>query len=231
MSRPSSATVRHATIPTARTICYRSGCCAQSVSGASRFQNRSRMPSINVGELKKGLKVEIEGDPWEILDINFVKPGKGQAIYKTKLRNLLKATIIERNYRSGDSLQSADVQKTQGQYSYRDTSGYVFMDNNTFEQYTLPVESVEERMRFLRESDKVDLLLYNGNVIDMTPPSHVVLEVTYTEPAARGNTATNVTKPATVETGSEVQVPAFIREGDKIKISTETGEYVERAST
>ncbi len=188
------------------------------------------MPTINVGELKKGLKVEIDGEPWEILEMNFVKPGKGQAIYKTRLRNLLKGTIIDRNYRSGDSLQSADVQKTQGQYSYRDTGGYVFMDNGTYEQYTLPVESVEERMRFLREGDKVDLLLYNGNVIDMTPPSHVILTITYTEPAARGNTATNVTKPATVESGAEIQVPAFIREGDKVKISTETGEYVERAS-
>ena len=188
------------------------------------------MPAINVGEWRKGVKLEIEGDPWEILEVNFVKPGKGQAIYKTRLRNLLKGTIIERNYRSGDSAQSADVQKTQGQYSYRDTAGYVFMDNGTYEQYTLPVESVEDRMRFLREGDKVDLLLYNGNVIDMTPPSHVVLEVTYTEPAARGNTATNVTKPATVETGTEIQVPAFIRQGDKVKISTETGEYVERAS-
>lgn len=188
------------------------------------------MPAINVGELRKGLKVEIEGDPWEILEMNFVKPGKGQAIYKTRLRNLLKGTIIDRNFRSGDSLQSADVQKTQGQYSYRDTAGYVFMDNGTYEQYTLPVESVEERMRFLREGDKVDLLLYNGNVIDMSPPSHVVLSVTYTEPAARGNTATNVTKPATVETGAEIQVPAFIREGDKVKVSTETGEYVERVS-
>jgi elongation factor P len=104
------------------------------------------------------------------------------------------------------------------------------MDNASYEQYTLPVESVEERMRFLKEGDKVDLLLYNGNVIDMTPPGHVVLAVTYTEPAARGNTATNVTKAATVETGSEIQVPAFIREGDKVKISTETGEYVERVS-
>ena len=189
------------------------------------------MPAINVGEIRKGVKVEIEGDPWEVLECNFVKPGKGQAIYKTKLKNLLKGTIIERNFRSGDSLQSADVQKTQGQYSYRDTAGYVFMDNSTYEQYTLSVESVESRMRFLKEGDKVDLLLYNGNPIDMAPPGHVVLEITYTEPAARGNTATNVTKAATVETGAEIQVPAFIREGDKVKISTETGEYVERVST
>ena len=189
------------------------------------------MPAINVGELRKGIKVEIDGDPYEILELNFVKPGKGQAIYKTRLKNLLKGTIIDRNYRSGDSLPSADVQKTNGQYSYRDTTGYVFMDNNSYEQYTLPVESVEEKMRFLREGDTVDILLYNGNVIDMSPPQHVVLLITYTEPAARGNTATNVTKAATVETGAEIQVPAFIREGDKVKVITETGEYVERVST
>lgn len=189
------------------------------------------MPAINIGDLRKGLKVEIESDPWEVLEVNFVKPGKGQAIYKTKLKNLLKGTIIDRNYRSGDALSSADVQKTQGQYSYRDAAGFVFMDNSTFEQYTLTSESVAEKMRFLKEGDNVDLLLYNGNPIDMMPPGHVVLEITYTEPAAKGNTATNVTKSATVETGGEIQVPAFIREGDKVKVSTDTGGYVERVST
>ena len=186
------------------------------------------MPAVNVGDWKKGMKLEVNGEPYEILEVNFVKPGKGQAIYKTKLRNLLKGTIIQNNYRSGDSLDAADVRKTAAQYLYRDGTGYVFMDNDSFEQNTLPAEQVEDRMRFLKENDTVDLLYWNEQPIDMTPPAQVQLAVTYTEPAAKGNTATNVTKPATLETGAEVQVPAFIEEGNVIKIDTDSGSYLER---
>ena len=189
------------------------------------------MASINVGDWKKGLKLELNGEPYEILEVNFVKPGKGQAIYTTKLRNLLKGTIIQNKYRSGDSLEGADVRKGEAQYSYRDGSNYVFMDAGTFEQHPLPVESVEEHMRFLKEGDSVDLLYWNEQPIDLTPPPQVQLEVTYTEPAARGNTTSNVTKAATVSTGAEVQVPAFIEQGNVIKIDTESGSYIERVST
>ncbi|QDT14827.1 elongation factor P [Alienimonas californiensis] len=189
------------------------------------------MASINVGDWKKGLKLEYNGDPYEILEVNFVKPGKGQAIYTTKMRNLLKGTIITNKYRSGDSLEGADVRKGPAQFSFRDGSNYVFMDVASYEQHPLPVESVEERMRFLKEGDTVDLLFWNERPIDMTPPSQVQLAVTYTEPAARGNTTSNVTKAATVETGAEVQVPAFIEEGNVIKIDTESGTYIERVST
>ncbi|QDT64488.1 elongation factor P [Calycomorphotria hydatis] len=189
------------------------------------------MAIINTSDFRKGLKVEIDNEPYEILECNFVKPGKGQALYKTKLRNLLRGTILDRTYRSGDAgLPAADVQKTDGQYLYRDGDSYIFMDNTTFEQYQLPAEPLDDKMKFLMENATVDLLLYNGNVIDVTPPLQVVLEVTYAEPAAKGNTATNVTKNATVETGTEVQVPAFIVEGNKIKIETATGNYVERVS-
>ena len=186
------------------------------------------MASINVGEWKKGMKLEMNGEPYEILEVNFVKPGKGQAIYTTKLRNLLKGTIVTNKYRSGDSLEGADVHKGAAQYSYRDGDSYVFMDATTFEQHPLPVESVEDRMRFLAEGDTVDLLYWNGHPIDMTPPAQVELEITYAEPAAKGNTATNVTKPATVSTGAEVQVPAFIEQGNWIKIDTANGSYIER---
>jgi elongation factor P len=163
-----------------------------------------------------------------MIEVNFVKPGKGQALYKIRMRNLLKGTILNPTYRSGDSLEAADVRKTNGQYLYRDTSGYVFMDNDTYEQYTIPNEGSKEKVQFLLDGAMCELLFWNDQLIDMTPPSHVVLEVTYTEPAARGNTATNVTKPATVETGAIVQVPAFIDQGEKIKIETRKGEYVER---
>ena len=186
------------------------------------------MPQVNAGDFRKGIKIVLDGEPYEMLECNFVKPGKGQALYKTRLRNLLKGTILDRTYKSGDSLEAADVHRSTGQYLYRDANGYIFMDNDSFEQYTLPAAAVEDDMRFLQENANVDLLFWNGQPIEMTPPQQVILEVTYAEPAAKGNTATNVTKAATVETGAEVQVPAFISQGDRIKIDTATGAYIER---
>lgn len=186
------------------------------------------MPAINTGDFKKGVKVLIDGEPYEMLECNFVKPGKGQALYKTRLRNILKGTILDRTYKSGDSLEAADVHRGEGQYLYRDGHNYVFMDNESYEQYSLPVEAIEHKTRFMKENDTCGMLFWNQQLIDITPPQHVVLEVTYTEPAARGDTATNVTKPATVETGAEVQVPAFVQQGDRVKIDAETGSYLER---
>lgn len=186
------------------------------------------MAQINAGNFRKGLKVIFEGEPYEMLECNFEKPGKGQALYRTKLRNLLNGKNVDRTYRSGDSLEEADVVRTEGQYLYRDATGYVFMDNQTFEQYTLPADACGEKANFLLEGAVCQLLLWNGRLIDMTPPSSVVVEVTYTEPAARGDTATNVTKPATVQTGAVVQVPAFVQVGDRIKVNAQTGEYIER---
>jgi elongation factor P len=187
------------------------------------------MAQINAGNFKKGLKVIFEGEPYEMLECNFEKPGKGQALYRTKLRNLLNGKNVDRTYRSGDSLEEADVVRTEGQYLYRDASGYVFMDNETFEQHTLPMDACGDKADFLLEGAVCQLLLWNGRLIDMTPPAAVVVEVTYTEPAARGDTATNVTKPATVQTGAVVQVPAFVQVGDRIKVNAQTGEYIERS--
>lgn len=186
------------------------------------------MPNINTQEFKKGLKVIVEGDPYEMIEVNFVKPGKGQALYKLKLRNLLKGTIVSPTLRSGDSLEQADVRKIKGQYLYRDGSGYVFMDNETYEQFSITGETLGAAANFLLDGANCDLLFWNESLISVDPPSHVVVEVTYTEPAAKGNTATNVTKAATVETGAEVQVPAFVDQGEKIKVDARTGEYVER---
>ena len=188
------------------------------------------MPNINTGDFRKGIKVVLDTEPYEMLECNFVKPGKGQALYKTRLRNLLKGTILDRTYKSGDSLEAADVRNSDGQYSYYDGSDYYFMDNKTFEQYPLSGDLIGETMKLLKEGAEVGLLFWNDQLIGMTPPKQVTLEVTYTEPAARGNTATNVTKPATVETGAEVQVPAFINQGELIKIEVETGSYAGRTS-
>lgn len=187
------------------------------------------MPQINAGDFRKGLKVINEGQPFEMIECNFVKPGKGQALYKTKMRNLLTGTILDVTYRSGDSLESADIRNTDGMYSYFDGSNYVFMDNDSFEQVSLPAEVCSEQMRFIKEGEPCGLMYWNDQLLGVSPPKHVELEVTYTEPAAKGNTATNVTKPATVETGAEVHVPAFITTGEKIRIAAETGEYLGRA--
>ncbi|MDC0274560.1 MAG: elongation factor P [Planctomycetaceae bacterium] len=186
------------------------------------------MASVNTSDFKKGVKVIIDGDPYDMIECNFVKPGKGQALYKTKLRNLIKGTLLDRTFKSGDSVEGADIRYGKGQYLYRDGSGYVFMDNESYEQYTLTEETCGDKTTYLQENAPVELLFWNEQLIDMTPPAHVIMTITYTEPAARGNTSTNVTKSATVDTGAEVQVPAFINEGDKIKIDAATGKYVER---
>jgi elongation factor P len=185
--------------------------------------------NINASDLKKGQKVIYEGDPYDIVELHFVKPGKGQALYKMKLRNLLKGTNVTPTLRSGDSMEAADVRKSNGQYLYRDGEGFVFMEDETFEQYTISVEKMGDSAKFLLDGAKCELLFYNDQLIGVDPPAHVIVEVTYTEPAARGNTTANVTKAATVETGAEVQVPAFIDQGEKIKVDARTGDYIERA--
>jgi len=185
--------------------------------------------NINSSDFKKGLKVLVDGEPYDIIECHFVKPGKGQALYKLKLRNLLKGTIIAPTYRSGDSLEAADVRKSNGQYLYRDGEGFVFMEDESFEQYTITTEKMGDAANFLLDGAKCELLFYNDQLIGVDPPAHVIVEVTYTEPAARGNTTANVTKAATVETGAEVQVPAFIDQGEKIKVDARTGDYIERA--
>ncbi|MGE3315975.1 MAG: elongation factor P [Planctomycetaceae bacterium] len=188
------------------------------------------MPQVNASDFRKGVKVVLDGEPYEMLECNFVKPGKGQALYKTKLRNLLKGTILDRTYKSGDGLEEADVHKSEGQYLYRDPDNFYFMDNDSFEQYTLPASTCGDAANFLLENAVCGLLFWNGRLIEMTPPAQVVVEVTYTEPAARGNTANSVSKPATVETGATVAVPAFINTGDRIKVDARTGEYIERSN-
>lgn len=187
------------------------------------------MATINAGDFRKGIKVIYENQPYEMLECNFVKPGKGQALYRTRLQNLLTGTNLDVTFRSGDSLDVADVRNANGMYSYFDGTNYIFMDNESFEQVEIAGDIVADLMRFIKENTECSLLYYNDKLIGVTPPKNVVLEITFTEPAARGNTATNVTKPATVETGAEVQVPSFITTGEKIKIAAETGEYLGRA--
>ncbi len=186
------------------------------------------MASYNTSEFKKGLKVQLDGDPYLMIECNFVKPGKGQALYKCKLRNLLRGTVIDRTYKSGDSIEAADIEEVTAQFLYRQGDTFVFMDNNTYEQYELSAQQVDEAWKYLKEAMVCSMLLFNGQPISVSPPNHVVLRVEYTEPGVRGNTATNVTKPCRVETGAEILCPAFVEIGDLIRVDTRTGEYIER---
>lgn len=185
----------------------------------------------NCGELRKGLRVQIDGDPFQIVECNFVKPGKGQALYKLKLRNLLKGTVIDRTYKSGDSVEAADVEETEGQYLYRQGTKYVFMDTTSYEQIELEADALGDDAKWLKDSMNCRLVLYNGNPISVTVPPHVELAVEYCEPAVRGNTATGLTKPVTLEGGAVINAPAFIEMGDVLRIDTRTGEYLERAKS
>ncbi len=186
------------------------------------------MATYNVGDLRKGLKIQIDGEPYLIVEFTFVKPGKGQALYKCKLKNLIKNTVIDRTWKTGDQVEAADVEEVEAQFLYRQGDHFVFMNTETYEQYDLTADQVDEAWKYLKEGMVCRMLLFNGSPIGVTPPFHVVLRVEYCEPAARGNTATNVMKPARVETGAELMVPAFVEIDDLIKVDTRTGEYVER---
>lgn len=187
------------------------------------------MASYNTSDFKKGLKVQIDGDPYLIVECNFVKPGKGNALYKCRLRNLLKNTMLDRTYKGGDSLQSADVEEISAQFLYRQGDQFVFMDNTNYEQYELSSETVDEAGKYVKEGMVCSMMLFNNNPISVSAPNHVVLRIEYCEPAMRGNTATNLTKPVKLETGAEIICPAFVMIGDLIKVDTRTGEYLERA--
>lgn len=186
------------------------------------------MATYNTSDFRKGLKVTIDGDPYVMYECNFVKPGKGNAFYKCKLRNLVRNTTLDRTYKGGESLESADVEETDMQFLYKQGDKYVFMDNESFEQYELSSEQIDDAWKYLKDNMKCQMTLFNGNPITMTPPNHVELTVEYCEPGAKGNTSTNVTKPAKVESGAEFNVPIFIEMGDVIKVDTRTGDYVER---
>lgn len=186
------------------------------------------MPSYNTSEFKKGLKVQIDGDPYILIECQFVKPGKGNALYKCRLRNLLRGTVLDRTYKGGDSLDAADIEEIDAQFLYRQGEQWVFMCNDTFEQYEISTEQVDAAGKYLKEGMMCAIMLFNGQPISIAAPNHVVLKVEYCEPAVRGNTATSLTKPVKLETGAEVVCPSFVDIGDLIKVDTRTDEYLER---
>ena len=164
-------------------------------------------------------------------EMNFVKPGKGNALYKCRLKNLIRGTVLARTFKGGETLEEADVEEIDCQYLYRQADTFVFMDSKTFEQYELTSEQVDDAWKYLKDGMDCKMVLFNGSPITLTPPNHVELKVEFCEPGAKGDTATNVTKPVKLETGAEIVAPAFIEIGNVLRVDTRTGEYVERVKT
>lgn len=189
------------------------------------------MASFSTNEFKSGLKVIVDGDPCSIIENEFVKPGKGQAFNRVKLRNLLTGRVVERTFKSGESLEGADVLELPLQYLYNDGEHWHFMNEETFEQYAADEKAVGEARNWLKEQDICSITLWNGAPILVEPPKFVNLRVTQTDPGVRGDTASGATKTATVETGAVIKVPLFIDEGELLKIDTRTGEYVSRVKS
>ena len=188
------------------------------------------MAVFSTNEFKAGLKVMLDNDPCTIIENEFVKPGKGQAFSRVKLRNLLTGRVLERTFKSGESLDGADVSETDMQYLYNDGEFWYFMDQNSFEQFSADAKAVGEAAKWIKEQDMCILTLWNGNPINVAPPNFVILTITETDPGVRGDTSGGGGKPATLETGAVVRVPLFVAQGESIKVDTRTGEYLSRAT-
>lgn len=186
------------------------------------------MASYSTNEFKNGLKILLDGDPYTILDIDFVKPGKGQAFNRVKVKNLKTGRVIERTFKSGDSVEAADVFEKDMQYLYNDGEHWYFMVPDTFEQYPAEEPAVGDGAKWLKDGDMCTITLWNDDPLTVEPPNFVNLRITETDPGVRGDTSSGGGKPATLETGAVVRVPLFVNEGEMIKVDTRKGEYVSR---
>ncbi len=184
---------------------------------------------IAAGDFKNGVTVEIDGNIYQILEFQHVKPGKGAAFVRTKLKNIISGGVIEKTFRPTEKFPKAHIDRKDMQYLYSDGELYHFMDVETFDQIAVDGDTVGDSLKFVKENEMVKVCSHEGNVFSVEPPISVELEVTETEPGVKGDTATGATKPAIVETGASVLVPLFVNQGDKIKIDTRTGEYSSRA--
>ena len=187
------------------------------------------MATYSTSEFKSGLKIMLDGDPYSIIENEFVKPGKGQAFNRVRIRNLKTGRVIERTFKSGDTVEAADVVETDMQYLYNDGEHWHFMHPETFEQFTADATAVGDAAKWIKEQDVCIVTLWNGVPIGVTPPNFVVLTITETDPGVRGDTSGGGGKPATLETGAVVRVPLFVQTGEAVKVDTRTGAYVSRA--
>jgi elongation factor P len=184
---------------------------------------------ISVNDLKTGLTLELDNGLWSVVEFLHVKPGKGAAFVRTKLKNVETGQVVERTFRAGEKVGKATLDRREMQYLYKEGSEFIMMDNETYEQLSVSADQVGDGVKYLKENMEVQILLHDGRVIGVDIPAHVILEVTDTPPSEKGNTAQGGTKPATLETGAVVNVPFFISNGDKIRVDTRTNEYLDRA--
>ena len=184
---------------------------------------------ISAGEFRNGVTFDIDGTVFQIIEFQHVKPGKGAAFVRTKYKNVITGAVVERSFNPTDKYPTAYIERKDMQYLYSDGDLYYFMDMETYEQQPIDKSKLGPAFQFVKENMEVKVLSYKGNVFGVEPPNFVELEVTETDPGFKGDTATNATKPATLETGAEIKVPLFINQGDMIRIDTRTGEYMERA--
>lgn len=186
------------------------------------------MGQISTGELRAGMKVEVDKEPYTVISNEFVKPGKGQPFNRIKIKHLLTGRVTEKTFRSGEKIDLADVEEKTMRLLYREADHFVFMDEKSFEQYSIAEKVLQGKEGFCKDDIEYGIVFYKGEVIEVIPPTFMELKVTETAPGLRGDTSGRALKPAILETGAKVQVPLFVEEGDVLKIDTRTGEYVSR---
>ena len=184
---------------------------------------------VSAGDFRNGVTFEMDGKVYQIIEFQHVKPGKGAAFVRAKIRNVIEGTVLERTFNPNEKYPTAFVERKDMEYSYSDEGLYYFMDPESYELIPVGADDLGDNFKFVKENMVCKILSYKGKVFGVEPPTFVELEVTETDPGFKGDTATNATKPATLETGAEIRVPLFINEGDMIRIDTRTGEYMERA--
>jgi elongation factor P len=182
----------------------------------------------DTSDIRKGLKIMLDGSPYTVVEFQFVKPGKGAAFTRTKMKNLLTGAVLERNLRSGERLEPADVETKTMQYLYGDADSFIFMDTTTYDQVHIPKSTVGDQSAFMPENINVEILFFNGRAVDVSLPNFIEQKVVEADPGFRGDTATGATKPVKISTGASINVPLFISIGDVIKIDTRSGQYLER---
>jgi elongation factor P len=185
---------------------------------------------MDTSDIRKGLKMMVDAQPYTVVDFQFVKPGKGQAFTRVKIRNMATGAVLERTYKSGEKLEPADVEERQLQYIYPEGADYVFMDAGTGEQITVPGDKVGDDARWLSDGMSIEVTLFNGQPIALNMPPHVVLQIVGSEPGIKGDTASGASKPATLSTGATINVPLFVSEGEWVKVDTSDGKYLERVN-
>ena len=188
------------------------------------------MSSISTGDIRPGMKVEVDKEPYLIVLNEFVKPGKGNAFNRIKMKNMINGRVVERTYKSGEKLDLADIEESNMRFLYKESDGAIFMDEKSFDQISISNEVLGNNQQWLMEEIVFQVIFYKGEPIDFVPPTFMEMVITETAPGVRGDTSGRVLKPATTETGAKVQVPIFVDQGDKIKVDTRTCEYVSRAN-